>query len=346
MTRGKFSLLAVVFMTAVFLASCGEHSFLDELLGGVSSSSDDDLSGGMVSSSSIKTDYSYLKTEAIYVPETRIQNIAEYQVEVKSYTFNARNGKTLEVYYCFPKTNEGNAKILFALPGSDRDAAGFIGSYKYLSETENIIVITPEFSSEQFSGNSQYNELNIARNINNPENWISKIIDEIFLDFKERFELSNDKYVLYGYSAGGQFTHRATMFSESPYMEYSISGAPGGWMTFPDDQANYPYGIQNLPMYKDLMDRNFSRRMYILSGNRDSSTTVQQAPAAFLQGSSRHDRELNFYQTSKDYCEQNGLFFNLEILVMDGAGHNTSYPRRYVIDIVKGIYDAKKENAQ
>jgi hypothetical protein len=370
MNRVKFVLPALLAGALLFLASCGEHS-LDDVFGdifGVSSSSeeasggmassssggtassssleisDNSSSSGTASSSSIKTDYSYLKMEAIYVPETRIQNIAEYQVEVKSYTFNTKNGKTLEVYYSFPKTSKGNAKILFTLHGSEEPAAGFIEIYKYISETENIIVIAPDFVA-QFPGASQYNELGISSNINNPENWASKIIDEIFLDFKGRFGLSNDKYILYGFSAGGQFTHRATMFSESPYMEYSISTAPGGWMTFPDDQVNYPYGIKNFLMYKDLMDRNFGRKMYLLSGNRDS-ITFDSRPAASFQGSSRHDRELNFYQTSKDYCEQNGLFFNIDLIVMDGMGHSNSGPRPYVIDIVKGIYSAKKENAQ
>jgi hypothetical protein len=52
MTRGKFSLFAVVFMTAVFLISCGEHSFWDELSGWLEvSSSSDGLSGEASSSS-------------------------------------------------------------------------------------------------------------------------------------------------------------------------------------------------------------------------------------------------------------------------------------------------------
>jgi hypothetical protein len=278
------------------------------------------------------------------VPETGIKNITEWNVEVKKYTFNTRVGKPVDVYYTFPKTDKGNATILFALPGTDPHSEPFMEYFKYLSETENIIVISPEFSSENFSGTSQYNELNIARNINNPENWLSKIIDDIFLDFKGRFSLPNDKYILYGFSAGGQFTHRATMFSESPYMEYSISAAPGGWMTFPTDQANYPYGIKNLPMYKDLMNRNFARRMYILSGNRDNANTAGQRPNADFQGSRRHEREVNFYQTSKDYCKQNGLTFNIDILVMDGVGHNDTRSRPYVIDIIKGIYDSIKKN--
>jgi uncharacterized protein (TIGR02145 family) len=55
MTRGKFSLFAVVFMTAVFLISCGEHGFLEELLAGNSSSSEEASSSpsqGTLSSSS------------------------------------------------------------------------------------------------------------------------------------------------------------------------------------------------------------------------------------------------------------------------------------------------------
>jgi predicted esterase len=335
MTRGKFSLLAVVFMTAVFLASCGEHSF-DDMFGdifGVSSSS--------VEASDNSSSSGTLETNAIYVPETRMQNIAEYQVEVKIYTFNTDNGKAMNIGYSFPKTNEGNAKILFALHGSGGTAEGMMSSFKYLSETENIIVIAPEFLSEQFPW-SQFPNLDIASNINKPENWMTKIIDEIFLDFKERFELSNDKYILYGSSLGGIFTQRMAMFSESPYMEYSISSLSGGQLTSPDDE-NYPSGIKNLLMHKDLIDRNFGRKMYLLLGNRDTSTANGYTG---IQGSNRYTRALYFYTTSKDYCERNDLFFNIDLMIMDGMGHSGSPQRPYVIDIVKGIYDSKKENAQ
>jgi hypothetical protein len=286
------------------------------------------------------TDYSYLETEAIYVPETVIRNITEWNVEVKKYTFNAKNGWNMEIYYAFPKTVDENTKILFIMNGADTGGKIFTESFRYLSETENIIAIEPTF--EQVPGTSQYNELNIARNINNPENWNSKIIDDLFLDFKKRFSLPHDKYILYGFSKGSQFVHRATMFSESPYMEYSISAAPGGWMTFPTDQANYPYGIKNLPMYKNLMNSNFSRKMYLLSGNRDTATGDR--PEANFQGSNRHERELNFYQTSKNYCKQNSLSFNIDLLIMDGVGHSDIRTRPYVIDIIKGIYDDRKAN--
>jgi hypothetical protein len=354
MGRIKILLIGIL----AILTACGQHSFDDWLFGNSSSSEETYSSSSVVvqssssssekagSSSSVvassSSSYNIDGSEYIYTPETKIRSIPTAdQAEVETYTFTAKNGKTVGIYYTFPKASVENAKILFTLPGADRDAVLFISYWKYLSETENIIVITPEFSSDQFSF-AQYHNLNISVN-NTPESWTSKIIDDIFLDFKEQFSLPNDKYILYGFSAGGQFTHRATMFSESPYMEYSISAAPGGWMTFPTDQANYPYGIKNLPMYKDLMNRNFARRMYLLSGNRDNViSTNQDAPEA-SQGSSRHERELNFYATSKDYCKQNGLTFNIDILVMDGVGHSNSAPRSYVIDIIKGIYDSKKE---
>jgi hypothetical protein len=94
-------------------------------------------------------------------------------------------------------------------------------------------------------------------------------------------------------------------------------------------------------MYKDLIDKNFGKRMYLLSGNADIG-----GPYSGIEGTTRHTRALYFYSYSKEYCERNSLFFNTDLIAMDGVNHSYSRTRPYVIDIIKGIYDSKKEKAQ
>jgi hypothetical protein len=318
------------------LIACGEHGIEDWLLGS-SSSEETDSSSSVVASSSSSCDGE--GCEYIYVPETKIRSIPPAdQVEVKTYIFTIKDGRTVKVYYSFPKTVQANAKILIALPGSGREADIIIDSFKYLAETENVIVISPEFSAAQFA---QYGNADISRNINNPENWTFNFIDDVFLDFKSQFSLPNSKYILYGFSEGGILTQRAAMFSGSPYIEYLISSNSGGSLTAPDDQQNYSNGIKNLLMYKDLIDKNFGKRMYLLSGSADKG-----GPYSGIEGTTRHTRALYFYSYSKEYCERNSLFFNMDFITIDKIGHSYTGMRPYVIDIIKGIYDSKKENAQ
>jgi hypothetical protein len=266
-----------------------------------------------------------------YIPEAVIQSVpTSERVVPETYTFNTR-GRDFLIYYTFPKTIDGNTKIFFLMHGQDGNPKTYIDYFKYLSEKENIIVIAPRFYEDQSEYASYYANLDIANNINSPENWTSKITDEIFLDFKQRFALSNEKYILYGFSAGSNFTSKSVMFSESPYLDYAISSNTGNNL-FLDETKNYTSGIKNLLMYKNLIINNFSRKMYILGGNADP----------YFPGANT----LGFYLTSKDYCAQNGGVFNWNLIIMDNVAHEFRKPLPFVIDIIKGIYDAKKGGAK
>jgi hypothetical protein len=209
-----------------------------------------------------------------------------------------------------------------------------------LAETENIIVITPEFTEAQFT-TAEYQRIGIVGNINTPEKWVPKIIDEMFLDFTRRFNLRIGKYIMYGHSAGSQFTHRALMFCESNYLDYAIA-ANAGTYTFPDEQINYYYGIRNLlPNHRNLINRNFGKRLYVLTGNMDNdpnASNLTRSADADRQGIHRHERALNFYEASRNYCTRNNIPFNWDLMIMDGVSHSYSTTRPYVIDIITGKY--------
>ena len=278
---------------------------------------------------------------APYNPVTKIGNIGKYQTPVNNYTFAARNGKKLKVYYSVPVNVMPGAQVLFVMHGVNRDADKYAEYFRYLAETENIIVITPEFAKNQFSS-AQYQRIDIEDNIKKPEKWTTKIIDDIFMDFTGRFNFQNDKYIMYGHSAGSQFTHRALMFSESSYLDYGIA-ANAGTYTFPDEQVDYHFGIKNLfPIHRDLINRNFARRLYVLTGNRDNdpnADNLTRSAEADRQGIHRHERALRFYKACKDYCTSNNIAFNWELIVMDGVAHKQVATRPYVIDIITGKYN-------
>jgi len=287
---------------------------------------------------------------ATYRPETSIRRISQFRTEIRNYTYTLANGKRTTMFYTMPQTVNNETKVLFAMrPESlnDRsDAEGTINTMRYLSETENIIVIVPEFERNTFPA-AEYQRLNIPGNIENPERWMPREIDNMYLDFCRRFNIRAGKYILFGQSAGAQFTHRATMLSQSSLMDYSIA-ANTGTLTFPDEQTDYILGIRDLlPFHRNLINGNFARRMYILIGNQDNDPNhwaLSSSAGAARQGNSRYERMLNFYQASKDYCERYNLPFNWELIIMDGVGHGTAGTRPYVIDIVKGIYDRNRGN--
>lgn len=62
-------------------------------------------------------------------------------------------------------------------------------------------------------------------------------------------------YVIYGHSAGGQFSHRLCYFEgmmsaghpEYPRIEKALIANPG-WYTMPDTSMYYPYGLDRTPL--------------------------------------------------------------------------------------------------
>ena len=278
-----------------------------------------------------------------YEPVTTIRSISRsrYQTTVNDYTFTARDGRTIKLFYSFPVNVTSDTQLLFVMHGVGRNAEGYINTYQYLPETENIIVIVPEFALEQFPS-EDYQRIGISANINAPENWMPKIIDDIFLNFTRRFNLRISKYILFGHSAGAQFTHRSVMFSESNYMDYAIAANAGSYTFVNMQDVNFRWGVKDvLPRHRDLINRNFGRRLYILIGDKDNDPNAAdftRSATADRQGITRYERALNFYQVSRDYCTQNNLPFNWELIVMGGVAHSSSNSRPYVIDIITGKY--------
>jgi len=271
------------------------------------------------------------------VSQAAVGRIAQHQTQIENYTFTSRDGRTIRIFYSLPVARNNDTRILFVMHGMGRNAYNAINNFRYLAETRNIILVAPEFTEEQFPVRD-YQFLGITRNIDTPRNWTSVTIDDIFIDFVNRFRLPNRRYILFGHSAGAQFTHRAVIYSQSNYLDFAIA-ANAGQFTFLDDQFNHGSGgIRNTtPIHQNLINRNLGRRLYVLIGSNDNDPeepSLPRAEHAMRQGAHRLERTLNFFQTSKAYAERHRLFFNWELIIMDGVAHSQRQTLPFVVDII------------
>jgi len=248
------------------------------------------------------------------------------------YKFTAKDGSTIRVFYHLPAVINNNTRIFIAMHGNERTTNAQLSTWTPLVESDNLILIAPEFTAEQFNSH-KYQGIGIRDNIAMPENWTSKIIDDIFLDFNTQHNLTIDKYILFGHSAGAQFTHRALMFSESNYLDFAIA-ANAGTYSFPNLYTNHMNGIRDVfPFHKNLIHRNYGRGLYILIGELDTVIDEEaddDAPAGGRLGLARR-----FFNESKEYCEFNNLFFNWELREMPDVGHSTRQTRPFVTEILR-----------
>jgi len=277
----------------------------------------------------------------IYTPKTRLEKISEHAAEIQNYKFVVNDTKEVTVYYTLPKKITGDTKVFVVMHGMKRNGKTYAEIFRYLSEKENIAVITPEFRKDMFPV-SEYQRANISKNLSNPESGdlTYHVVDKIFEDVIKRFGLQTRKYILYGHSAGGQFTARAAMFSDSKYLDYAIAAAAGTY-TFLNENMPYPHGIKDLAAYRSIVLRNIGEReLYILIGNADTSQDDPRLHKSFHeQGKHRYERAINFFNTSKAYSESHGGAFAWRLVVMDGVGHNSRRTLPYVLDIISGKYN-------
>ena len=68
--------------------------------------------------------------------------------------------------------------------------------------------------------------------LNNENEWSFSIIEPLFDSVKSSLSLENDKYNMFGFSAGAQFVHRFIQFKPNARFDKVVAGA-AGWYTVP-----------------------------------------------------------------------------------------------------------------
>lgn len=125
--------------------------------------------------------------------------IMEYYDEKKKYNMN--------IFTYMPKGIINDMKIIFVMSGCLRDALNYLKNWMDYADKNNYIIIAPEFDNRHYSiGDHEYgNVIDIEYDyssqdiyvpfmkydtkIKSEEDWIYKNIDEIYLDFIQRYNL-------------------------------------------------------------------------------------------------------------------------------------------------------------
>ncbi len=255
----------------------------------------------------------------VYKPQTVVKNIPQYSVEVKEYKVTvdgvnsygenvAAKAENTTVFYILPKNITADTKVLYTMHGGNMEDDTFVKSLRYISETENIAVVSALYGAESKG--------------------VRAHPDRLFEDFVKRFNLKAQKYILFGFSMGAAFTSHFGQLSDSKYIDKVINHSPTPYLTelLCTDESFCP-GAKKLAKYEDVILRNMqNRKTYIEVGSNENVELVEQAVKRF--------------ETAQAYSEAKNISLSWKFFVMEGAGHNVSnqtYP--YIVDIIKGLVD-------
>ena len=242
------------------------------------------------------------------------------------------NDIDVEVFYHVPASYTASSKVVFALHGGSRDAEGVRNNMIQKSIEYNFVLIAPKFSSQNFSLGDGYNLGNVYEDGDNPststlndeEEWSFSIIEPLFDSVVSSLSLIEEKYNLFGFSAGAQFVHRFIQFKPNARFNKVVAGA-AGWYTVPENNIPFPYGLDNSILTNTNLSNLLSKDLYIQVGaldNDPNSVGLRHNEYADAQGLNRVTRAVHFFESGQNIAESSNDNLNWSLHIIQGAGHN------------------------
>ena len=184
-------------------------------------------------------------------------------------------GKTVEAY-CkgtrylvhVPKNYNPNRppRLLVAVHGTYSWAGGYIKICKDDAEKEGVVLLAPHFEFGRFP---MFGGLNVSRN--SPVRADLRLLDMIE-DLSTVLKFQKDRFLLFGHSEGGQFTHRFVL--AHPDRILRAAACTCGWFVQPNPNVRFPFGLKQSPYAQDLKDLDFASLarsdLAIVTGTRDT----------------------------------------------------------------------------
>ncbi|HSE55770.1 MAG TPA: hypothetical protein VLA97_04990 [Nocardioidaceae bacterium] len=250
-------------------------------------------------------------------------------------------GQPIQVYYDAPASADlDTAQILIVVHGHGRDAASYRDSWVPLVEDRNVLVLVPEFPSDEFS-DTEYNLGNMVDEDGEerPEDeWTFAVIEALFEHVREQVDSKAEDYVMFGHSAGAQFVHRFVQFGSPEHLRTAVA-ANAGWYTVPDDSEDFPYGLDGIAVDEEDLEGAFSTDMVVMLGADDidpESESLRHDEQSDEQGDNRLERGLHYYREARMVADDHDLPFVWRLEVAPGIGHSQSDMARVAAPVLLG----------
>jgi pimeloyl-ACP methyl ester carboxylesterase len=256
---------------------------------------------------------------------------AERSAVSAEFAFTPSASAPIKVFMQRPATIDASTQIVIALHGASRGASATFSAWKDSVGTRNLIIVAPLFAEADYPS-GQYSEGNTANKSSGPTppaSWTFHVIEELFDHVRKTTGATTGGYILYGHSAGGQFTHRMVMMMPQTRMTQAYA-ANAGWYLMPDANVNYPYGLQGAPVNAMTSCLGYSRKMTVMLGEADTDPNhypdpnhyqLRRTKEAMRQGANRFARGMTFFETAKRDAATRNCAFNWTLHTVPGAAH-------------------------
>lgn len=219
----------------------------------------------------------------------------------------------LPYFLYVPSRAAEGAPLLVSVHGISRNAEEHARLLAPIAERYGVVLVAPLFSEQRFP---DYQRLGIGRSGQRADLALERILAEVAC----LTGADTRRFYLFGYSGGGQFTHRYAMAHPERVAGYVVGAA--GWYTFPDAERRYPLGIgarRNGPTPDFAPARFLAVPGTVMVGERDRhpGTALRKTQnVEALQGCSRLERGQRWVEAMNRAAMAEGLpaHFRFEVL--------------------------------
>ena len=243
-----------------------------------------------------------------------------------AFVYKTAGNPDVPMYITVPANLTTATHVLLNMHGNGRTASSYHDAWRSWTRNNNYILVTPYFSDANWP-DSGYHQGNVfteenCRGALNPESrWSFTIVDNAFTSLKTRFQLRDNKYDLWGHSAGAQFVHRMMLWKPDARIRFGMA-ANSGWYTAPDTSIACPYGLRNsqLNFTNQQLVNYTNRHMILFRGTEDTlrDSDLRTTTLADAQGRNRWERAQYMY----DKAVEVNTRLNWRLIAVPDSGHD------------------------
>jgi len=142
----------------------------------------------------------------------------------------------LDYYAYVPTQGQRGDRVFISIHGISRNAEQHLEGFAAQAEHYGAVMLAPLFPQTSFP---TYQRLGTSVNQERSD----LAFDQMLQDASGWLGINPSPLHIFGFSGGGQFTHRYAMFYPKRVARM-VLGAPG-WYTFPDPDRQYPLGLRS-----------------------------------------------------------------------------------------------------
>jgi hypothetical protein len=242
----------------------------------------------------------------------------------------APDGAPMPLWFHRPAGSTAGRPVVFVLHGLNRDADKYRDNWVALADQHRLLILTPEFSQAQFPGSERYNfgDMVDARGaLRDRARWSFGAIERVFDAVRAMGGLERDGYVIFGHSAGAQFTHRALLFGALERAELVISANAGAYIRL-DPSIPFIGGLKGAPIDEAGERRAYRQRAIFMLGDADTDPNHPNLPRGRFeldeQGPHRFARGRYFLRSAEARAMLLGGTLAWRQVVVPGVAHDNA----------------------